>query len=198
MQRLLKNTRSASLCWIGCKSSFSVTVHFKRVVLLLKDLPHWRDSRSGRFWTVFSSCLLVSFVPNRQERLLLKPCLDFVSYLCDVSQVCGPLKSWKRAAGKGFGFAEFESAEGVLRAMRLLKDLPVDGQELLVSFEHFSTHLMRRIEKLQTCKAFNVRMLVDAVWRSEEQRGFVLTRNKTKVSTIIKNSGICCKVDGPE
>jgi RNA recognition motif-containing protein len=53
-------------------------------------------------------------------------------------QVCGPLKSWKRAADptsgkpKGFGFAEYETAEGVLRAMRLLKDYPLDGQELLV------------------------------------------------------------------
>ncbi|GAQ84979.1 RNA-binding protein 25 [Klebsormidium nitens] len=50
-----------------------------------------------------------------------------------ILEVCGPLKSWKRAAGKGFGFAEYELAEGVLRAMRLLKDLPIDGQELLVN-----------------------------------------------------------------
>lgn len=53
-------------------------------------------------------------------------------------QFCGPVKSWKRAqdpsngAPKGFGFCEFESAEGVLRALRLLSKFSIDGQELVV------------------------------------------------------------------
>lgn len=53
-------------------------------------------------------------------------------------QLCGPVKSWKRAQDpsngkpKGFGFCEFESAEGILRATRLLNKLSIDGQELVV------------------------------------------------------------------
>lgn len=53
-------------------------------------------------------------------------------------QLCGPVKSWKRtqnpSSGKpvSFGFCEFESAEGILRATRLLNKLSIDGQELVV------------------------------------------------------------------
>lgn len=47
------------------------------------------------------------------------------------------MKNWKRPQDptgtlKGFGFCEFENAEGVLRALRLLNKLSVDGQELMV------------------------------------------------------------------
>lgn len=48
------------------------------------------------------------------------------------------MKSWKRAQDptngtpRGFGFCEFESAEGVLRALRLLSKFNIDGQELVV------------------------------------------------------------------
>ena len=51
---------------------------------------------------------------------------------------CGPVKSWKRpqdpanGTPRGFGFCEFESAEGVLRALRLLTKFNIDGQELMV------------------------------------------------------------------
>lgn len=53
-------------------------------------------------------------------------------------KLCGPVKSWKRpqdptdGTPKGFGFCEFESAEGVLRALRLLSKFNIDGQELVV------------------------------------------------------------------
>ncbi|KAF9621451.1 hypothetical protein IFM89_021523 [Coptis chinensis] len=52
-------------------------------------------------------------------------------------QLCGPVKSWKRAqdpsneAPRGFGFCEFESAEGLLRALRMGSKFKVDGQELV-------------------------------------------------------------------
>ena len=55
-------------------------------------------------------------------------------------KLCGPVKSWKRAqdptdgSPKGFGFCEFEAAEGILRALRLLTKLNIDGQELVVSY----------------------------------------------------------------
>lgn len=54
---------------------------------------------------------------------------------------CGPVKSWKRAQDpsdgtpRGFGFCEFESAEGVLRALRLLSKFNIDGQELVVCLD---------------------------------------------------------------
>lgn len=53
-------------------------------------------------------------------------------------KLCGPVKSWKHAqypmdgTPRGLGFCEFESAEGVLRALRLLNKFNVDGQELVV------------------------------------------------------------------
>ncbi|KAK1630589.1 hypothetical protein QYE76_004904 [Lolium multiflorum] len=61
---------------------------------------------------------------------------DFVLSLL---QVCGVVKSWEPVINPidgsrtGFGFCEFESAEGSLRAMRLLNKLSVDGQELVLN-----------------------------------------------------------------
>lgn len=50
---------------------------------------------------------------------------------------CGPVASWKRMQDsdgrpKGFGFCEFEEADGVVRALRHLSNLAIDGQELLL------------------------------------------------------------------
>ncbi|KAF7124443.1 hypothetical protein RHSIM_Rhsim12G0047400 [Rhododendron simsii] len=59
---------------------------------------------------------------------------DFIRSLLEL---CGLVKNWKRAQDptdgtpKGFGICEFDSAEGVLRALRLLCKLNVDGQELM-------------------------------------------------------------------
>jgi RNA-binding protein 25 len=56
-----------------------------------------------------------------------------------VLESCGPLRSWKRSvdplsgAPKRFGFAEFDGAEGVLRAVRVLRDRPLAGSPLLVN-----------------------------------------------------------------
>ncbi len=53
-------------------------------------------------------------------------------------EACGKIKSWKRAEDpetheqKSFGFCEYEDAEGVLRAIRFLNGLKIDGQELLL------------------------------------------------------------------
>ncbi|XP_073118036.1 RNA-binding motif protein 25 isoform X2 [Elaeis guineensis] len=62
-------------------------------------------------------------------------------FLLSLLRLCGPVKSWKRAQDpsngtpKGFGFCEFESAEGVLRALRLLSNLNIDGQELMLKVD---------------------------------------------------------------
>lgn len=51
-------------------------------------------------------------------------------------EACGPVKTWKPQVDpdtqlhKGFAICEFEDAEGVLRALRLLNGVKVDGQEL--------------------------------------------------------------------
>ncbi|KAG1364082.1 RNA-binding protein 25-like [Cocos nucifera] len=62
-------------------------------------------------------------------------------FLLSLLRLCGPVKSWKRAQDpsngtpKGFGFCEFESAKGVLRALRLLSNLNIDGQELVLKVD---------------------------------------------------------------
>ncbi|KAM0919911.1 hypothetical protein ACQ4PT_007899 [Festuca glaucescens] len=61
---------------------------------------------------------------------------DFVLSLL---QVCGVVKSWNPVTNPidgtstAFGFCEFESAEGSLRARRLLNKLNIDGQELVLN-----------------------------------------------------------------
>ena len=68
---------------------------------------------------------------------------------------CGPVKSWKPMQdpetnkSKGFGFCEYETAEGVLRALRLLHNLSLDGQELLLKC---NTATQRYIDDYQTSK----------------------------------------------
>ena len=70
-------------------------------------------------------------------------------------QICGPVKSWKRTQnpsnGKpvAFGFCEFESAEGILRATRLLNKLSIDGQELVVCIIiHYIFHMILKLVDL--------------------------------------------------
>ncbi|KAL6547283.1 hypothetical protein OROMI_023004 [Orobanche minor] len=74
-------------------------------------------------------------------------------FMLSLLKLCGPVKNWKRPqdpAGtlKGFGFCEFESAEGVLRALRLLNKLSIDGQELMLNVNQTTRkYLERYVEK---------------------------------------------------
>ncbi|PPR80465.1 hypothetical protein GOBAR_AA40250 [Gossypium barbadense] len=55
-------------------------------------------------------------------------------FMLSLLRLCGPVKSWKRPSNgtpKAFGLCDFESAEGVLRAVRLLSKFNIDGQELV-------------------------------------------------------------------
>jgi len=67
----------------------------------------------------------------------LSPLLDDSLLRC-ILETCGPLRSWKRtvdpATGtpKRFGFAEFESADGLLRAVRVLRDRSLASSEPLL------------------------------------------------------------------
>ncbi|XP_019423639.1 PREDICTED: RNA-binding protein 25-like isoform X2 [Lupinus angustifolius] len=78
-------------------------------------------------------------------------------FMLNLFQLCGPVKSWKRpqdlSSGnpKGFGFCEFESDEGVLRALRLLTKLNIDGQELTLNVnstmkEYLKQYVDKKIE----------------------------------------------------
>ncbi|XP_074274416.1 RNA-binding motif protein 25 isoform X2 [Silene latifolia] len=72
---------------------------------------------------------------------------DFIRSLLEL---CGPIKSWKRAQDpsdgtpKKFGFCEFESAEGVLRALRLLSKRSVDGEELVLNVNQATRDYLER------------------------------------------------------
>lgn len=75
-------------------------------------------------------------------------------FLLSLLELCGPIKSWKRAQDptngtpKGFGFCEFESAEGVLRALRLLNKFSLEGQELVLNVNQATREYLERfVEK---------------------------------------------------
>ncbi|XBH69846.1 hypothetical protein VPH35_097638 [Triticum aestivum] len=87
---------------------------------------------------------------------------DFVLSLL---QVCGIVKSWNPVINPidgtptGFGFCDFESAEGSLRAWRLLNKLRIDGQELLVNVnEATRQHLQKYCENTTEEKANEIDM----------------------------------------
>ncbi|XP_062191076.1 RNA-binding motif protein 25-like isoform X4 [Phragmites australis] len=71
-------------------------------------------------------------------------------FLLSLLRLCGPIKSWKRAQDpsngkpKGFGFCEFESAEGILRAARLLNKLSIDGQELVININDATKEYLKK------------------------------------------------------
>jgi RNA recognition motif. (a.k.a. RRM, RBD, or RNP domain) len=60
------------------------------------------------------------------------------SVIKSLLEACGPVKSWKPVQdpetqkSKGYGFCEFEEADGVLHALRFLNNLSLDGQELML------------------------------------------------------------------
>ncbi|KAK9825406.1 hypothetical protein WJX81_001920 [Elliptochloris bilobata] len=74
-------------------------------------------------------------------------------------EACGPVKSWKRmtdpstGAPKGFGFCEYEEVEGVLCALRLLNNLKLDGQELLLKTNTATQRYIEAVEKQRAAAA---------------------------------------------
>lgn len=82
------------------------------------------------------------FVPAAEKSTIvyvgkIAPTLDD-DVVSSLLNACGTVKSWKRQEDpstkekKGFGFCEYEDADGCLRAIRLLNGLKVDAQELLL------------------------------------------------------------------
>ncbi|XWS34819.1 hypothetical protein CRYUN_Cryun21dG0070100 [Craigia yunnanensis] len=95
-------------------------------------------------------------------------------FMLSLFHLCGPVKSWKRAQDptngtpKGFGFCEFESAEGVLRALRLLSKFNIDGQELVLNVNQATRdYLERYVEK----KTENAKKLNEAQAAGGEKEG---------------------------
>ena len=80
-------------------------------------------SHSGSCWQLFHYALVRAFV---------------LLFFFQHPQACGKFDSWKRVADpttgkwKKFGFCEFHSAEGALRAFRLLNDFQLGPTKLLV------------------------------------------------------------------
>ncbi|KAG5050712.1 hypothetical protein JHK87_002910 [Glycine soja] len=77
-------------------------------------------------------------------------------FMLSLLQLCGTIKTWKRpqdlstGTPTSFGFYEFESAEGVLRALRLLTKLNIDGQELKVNVNQAMKENLERYDKTKT------------------------------------------------
>ncbi|KAL6187078.1 hypothetical protein ACLB2K_043193 [Fragaria x ananassa] len=113
---------------------------------------------------------------------------DFILYLL---QLCGPVKLWKRAQDptdgtpRGFGFCEFESAEGVLRALRLLSKFNIDGQELVLNVKQATREYLERfVEK----KTENTKKLKDSQAEGDEKEG-----QSTIDKTVVPNSVVDSK-----
>ncbi|KAJ7535852.1 hypothetical protein O6H91_12G048600 [Diphasiastrum complanatum] len=76
-------------------------------------------------------------------------------FLRPLLELCGPIRSWKRAqdpttgSPKGFGFCEFDTAEGVLRALRLLNKFTLDGQELVLNVNQATREYLERYVTLK-------------------------------------------------
>ncbi|XP_057984986.1 RNA-binding motif protein 25 isoform X3 [Hevea brasiliensis] len=84
-------------------------------------------------------------------------------FMLSVLRFCGPVKSWKRAQDpsdgtpKRFGFCEFESAEGVLRALRLLSKFNIDGQELVLNVNQATREYLERYVEKKTENSKNLK-----------------------------------------
>eukprot|EP00850_Spirogloea_muscicola_P004589 SM000019S05133 [mRNA] locus=s19:1041599:1049781:- [translate_table: standard] len=111
-----------------------------------------------------------------------------------VLELCGPVKSWKRAQDpttgvmKGFGFCEYESAEGVLRAMRLLNKYPLDGQELMLKVnqatqEYLDAYAAKRAHDQKLAKDAKAPEVVSVKASEEAAPAKIDTKLDEKMST---------------
>lgn len=96
-------------------------------------------------------------------------------FILSILQLCGLVKSWKRAQNPttgvltGFGFCEFDSAEGVLRAIRLLSKFNIDGQELMLNFnEATKEYLKRYVEKKRESSKKSEAIVTEGVQEAEK------------------------------
>ncbi|XP_029127495.1 RNA-binding protein 25 isoform X2 [Cajanus cajan] len=96
-------------------------------------------------------------------------------FMLSLLQLCGTIKTWKRpqdlstGTPTSFGFYEFESAEAVLRALRLLNKLNIDGQELKVNVNQaLKEHLERYVVQKKTENLKNKETQAEVVGKDDE------------------------------
>ncbi|XP_068638198.1 RNA-binding motif protein 25-like isoform X2 [Aristolochia californica] len=116
-------------------------------------------------------------------------------FLLSLLQLCGPVKSWKRAQDpsdgtpRGFGFCEFESAEGVLRALRSLSKLNVDGQELVLNVNQATREYLERYVEKKTEREKKLKEdEVEGLTTEEENAPGVEKRDLPKSSTEVSKN----------
>jgi hypothetical protein len=89
------------------------------------------------------------------------------------AQVCGRIRHFKRAtdpvsgAEKAFGFAEFESAEGVLNAVRVLHDMSLFNENLVVKVD---SKTQAYLDRYQQAKRAHLKTLGTEITPEKEQR----------------------------
>ncbi|PON59329.1 Splicing factor-like protein [Parasponia andersonii] len=94
------------------------------------------------------------------------------NFMLSLLQFCGAVKSWKRGFPRGFGFCEFETAEGVLRALRLLSKFNIDGQELVLNVNQATRDYLERYVEKKTESSKKVKE-TDAATAAKEGEGVV-------------------------
>ncbi|KAF8399266.1 hypothetical protein HHK36_015131 [Tetracentron sinense] len=117
------------------------------------------------YWFVIFDCRLIIYIPVIHLDVITLPysfsdvfiyeALRFSTLISLLFlKLCGHVKSWKRAQDptdgtpRGFGFCKFDSAEGVLRSMRLLSKFNIDGQELLLNVNQATREYLKHyVEK---------------------------------------------------
>nr|XP_027097833.1 RNA-binding protein 25-like isoform X1 [Coffea arabica] len=107
-------------------------------------------------------------------------------FILSLLELCGPVKSWRRPQNptdgtfKGFGFCEFESAEGVLRAIRLLSKLNIDGQELMLNYNQATRDYLDDFVRKKRESLKNVNETETESSTESTKRGGVLSADKQK------------------
>ncbi|KDO82453.1 hypothetical protein CISIN_1g002335mg [Citrus sinensis] len=116
-------------------------------------------------------------------------------FVLSVLKVCGTVKSWKRAqypsngTPKGFGFCEFESAEGVLRALRLLNKFNIDGQELMLKVDQATREYLERYVDKKTENTKKLKETQDAGAGKEDESVQSVEKNEpTKSPENLKDN----------
>eukprot|EP00246_Nothoceros_aenigmaticus_P002944 TRINITY_DN13879_c0_g2_i1.p1 TRINITY_DN13879_c0_g2~~TRINITY_DN13879_c0_g2_i1.p1 ORF type:complete len:826 (-),score=228.59 TRINITY_DN13879_c0_g2_i1:352-2829(-) len=108
-----------------------------------------------------------------------------------ILEFCGAIRSWKRAqdptsgSSKGFGFCEFESAEGVLRAGRLLNKFSLDGQELVLNVNQATREYLERYVSKKRERQRILREEALAEQEEEAAPGVEISEHAVPVSHII-------------
>jgi len=98
--------------------------------MMLKPAPAARAEESTK---VYVGRIPINTSDDFMERLL---------------KVCGPVLSWRRMTDgkgepKGFGFCEFETVESMLACMRVMNNMPLFGNNIIIKVENKTENFIR-------------------------------------------------------